>query len=67
VLWRGGLRISDATALNETDVDDGRGSLLVCHGTGNKRREAGMDAFGCEQLEAWMAHRRMLPAGRYCA
>lgn len=27
VLWRGGLRISEAVALNETDIDAGRGSL----------------------------------------
>jgi hypothetical protein len=50
VLWRGGLRISEALALNETDIDDRRGSLLVRHGKGDKRREAGMDQFGFEQL-----------------
>lgn len=32
VLWRGGLRISEALALNETDVDARRGSLLIRHG-----------------------------------
>ncbi len=32
VLWRGGLRISEALALNETDVDERRGSLLIRHG-----------------------------------
>jgi integrase len=32
VLWRGGLRISEALALNETDLDADRGSLLVRHG-----------------------------------
>jgi integrase len=34
VLWRGGLRISEALALNETDIDERRGSLLVRHGKG---------------------------------
>ena len=29
VLWRAGLRISEALALNETDVDERRGSLLI--------------------------------------
>ena len=57
VLWRGGLRISEALALNETDVDARRGSLLIRHGKGDKRREAGMDQFGFEQLAAWPAHR----------
>ncbi len=27
VLWRGGLRISEALALNETDIDAARGAL----------------------------------------
>jgi site-specific recombinase XerD len=63
VLWRGGLRISEALALNETDVDERRGSLLIRHGKGDKRREAGMDQFGFEQLAAWLAHRVSLPPG----
>lgn len=29
VLWRGGLRISEALALSETDIDARRGSLLI--------------------------------------
>jgi site-specific recombinase XerD len=63
VLWRAGLRISEALALNETDIDTARGSLLIRHGKGDKRREAGMDQFGFEQLAAWMAHRVSLPVG----
>ena len=64
VLWRGGLRISEALALSETDLDERRGSLLVRHGKGDKRRrEAGMDAFGFEQVAAWMARRIALPPG----
>ena len=63
VLWRGGLRISEALALNESDVDPRRGSLLVRHGKGEKRREAGMDPFGFEQLAAWLTHRVLLPPG----
>jgi site-specific recombinase XerD len=63
VLWRGGLRISEALALTETDVDARRGALLIRHGKGDKRREAGMDAFGFEQLAAWLAHRVSLPPG----
>jgi integrase len=63
LLWRGGLRISEALALNETDVDERRGSLLVRHGKGDKRREAGMDSFGFEQVAAWMTHRTTLPPG----
>jgi site-specific recombinase XerD len=63
VLWRGGLRISEALALNETDIDQPRGSLLIRHGKGDKRREAGMDQFWFEQLAAWLTHRVSLPPG----
>jgi site-specific recombinase XerD len=67
VLWRGGLRVSEALALSETDVDERRGSLLVCHGKGDKRREAGMDEWGFEQLNAWLAHRPRFRSGRCSA
>jgi site-specific recombinase XerD len=63
VLWRAGLRVSEALALNETDIDARRGSLLIRHGKGDRRREAGMDQFGFEQLAAWLAHRVSLPPG----
>ena len=48
VLWRGGLRISESLALSETDVDPARGSVLIRHGNGDKRREVGMDDWGFE-------------------
>ncbi len=48
VLWRAGLRISEALALSESDLDESRGAILVRHGTGDKRREAGMDQWGWE-------------------
>lgn len=38
VLWRGDLRISEALALNETDVDPHRGSLMIRHGLCRIRR-----------------------------
>ena len=43
ILWRAGLRISEALSLNETDLDADRGAVLVRHGKGEKRREVGMD------------------------
>jgi site-specific recombinase XerD len=63
VLWRAGLRISEALALTENDVDPHRGSLLIRHGKGDKRREAGMDAWGFEHVSAWLEHRVRLPVG----
>jgi integrase len=50
VLWRAGLRISEALALNESDLDSERGAVLVRHGKGDKRREVGMDRWAWEQL-----------------
>jgi site-specific recombinase XerD len=43
VLWRAGLRISEALALTESDLDRARGAVRVRHGKGGKRREIGMD------------------------
>jgi site-specific recombinase XerD len=63
VLWRAGLRISEALALTESDVEPRRGSVLVRHGKGDKRREAGMDDWGFEHLGAWLERRVELPVG----
>ena len=43
MLWRAGLRISEAFSLTESDLDPGRGAVLVRRGKGGKRREVGMD------------------------
>ena len=64
VLWRAGLRISEALALNEVDLEPGRGALLVRSGKGGKRREVGMDQWGRNHLDAWLRYRRELPVGR---
>ena len=64
VLWRAGLRISEALALNETDLDPDRGSLAVRHGKGDKRREVGMDRWAWMHLDPWLELRRELPVGR---
>ena len=42
VLWRAGLRIQEALALTEGDLDHRRGALLVRRGKGGRRREVGM-------------------------
>jgi integrase len=48
VLWRAGLRIHEALALAEADLDRRRGSLLVRRGKGGRRREVGMDDWAWE-------------------
>ena len=63
VLWRAGLRIQEAIALAEHDLDHRRGSLLVRNGKGGRRREVGMDEWGWEQLRPWLGARAELPGG----
>jgi site-specific recombinase XerD len=70
VLWRAGLRVSEALALTESDLDPTRGAILVRHGKGGKRREVGMDRGGSlaqssEQHQlAPVARKDYLPADR---
>jgi site-specific recombinase XerC len=63
VLWRAGLRISEALALAETDLDVDRGAVLVRSGKGDKRREVGMDRWAWQQLRPWIELRATLPVG----
>jgi site-specific recombinase XerD len=63
LLWRAGLRISEALALAESDLDVARGAILVRRGKGGKRREVGMDRWAWSQLEPWFETRRRLPIG----
>src|SRR3984957_18429237 len=43
LLWRAGLRITEALSLAESDLDRARGAILVRRGKNGKRREVGMD------------------------
>ncbi|HET7380266.1 MAG TPA: tyrosine-type recombinase/integrase [Gaiellales bacterium] len=64
VLWRAGLRISEALSLAETDLNQERGSIVVARGKGGKRREVGMDSWAWNSgLRAWLAERVQLPVG----
>ena len=63
VLWRAGLRISEALALTESDMDRRRGAVLVRAGKGGKGREVGMDRWAWEQLDPWLELRAGLPVG----
>ena len=63
LLWRAGLRISEALLLQESDLDRTRGGVLVRRGKGGKRREVGMDRWAWDQLDPWLEIRRELPIG----
>ena len=63
VLWRAGLRVQEALTLAEHDLDQRRGSILVRHGKGGRRRELGIDEWAWEQLRPWLSARAQLPLG----
>jgi integrase len=57
------LRISEALALSESDLDPKTGSVLVRVGKGGKRRMVGMDGWGWEHVARRTEHRVRLPIG----
>jgi site-specific recombinase XerD len=63
LLWRAGVRISEALALAESDLDPSRGGVLVRRGKGGKRREVGMDRWAWQQTAPWLQRRVELPIG----
>jgi site-specific recombinase XerD len=63
ILWRAGLRIHEALALAEGDLDQRRGALLVPRGKGGRRREVGMDPWGWNELQPWLELRLRMPVG----
>lgn len=60
LLYRAGLRISEALALEPKDLDAAAGTVTVLHGKGDKRRVVGLDpgAFGI--LDRWLDRREKL-------
>jgi hypothetical protein len=63
VLWRAALRIQEALALAETDLDANRCSVLVQHGKGGHGHEVGMDMWAWGALRPWLSERAQLPVG----
>jgi site-specific recombinase XerD len=63
VLWRSGLRISEALALEPRDVDLQAGTLRVRHGKGDKSRTVGVDEQTAALLARWLDRRRGLGPG----
>jgi site-specific recombinase XerD len=63
ILWRAGLRVQEALALAEADLDQRRGAVLVRRGKGGRRREVGMDPWGWAELQPWLEARVELPVG----
>lgn len=60
VMYRGGLRISEALALKPSDVDYARGSVRVLHGKGDRSRVVGLDDGALAVIQRWADRRREL-------
>jgi site-specific recombinase XerD len=63
VLWRSGLRISEALSLELRDIDLDAGSLRVRHGKGDRSRTVGVDEQTAALLARWIDRRRSLSPG----
>ena len=60
VLYRGGLRISEALALEPKDLDSKEGTIRVLHGKGDRSRTVGLDREAFALVELWLNRRRDL-------
>ena len=63
LLWRSGLRISEALDLLPHDLDRDEGTVYVRCGKGSKQRVSAMDDWGFAQVAPWLEERRNYPAG----
>lgn len=57
LFYSSGLRLSELTALNRSDIDLRDGSLTVVHGKGNKSRVVPVGSKAVAALNAWLAVR----------
>lgn len=64
ILWRSGLRISEALGLELRDVDLEAGTVRVRHGKGDRSRTVGLDQQTAALLARWIDRRRGLRGGR---
>jgi len=63
VLWRCGLRISEALALELRDIDLQAGTVRVRHGKGDRSRTVGVDQQTSALLARWVDRRKPLGPG----
>lgn len=63
LLWRSGLRISAALALEGPDLSPVHRTVVVRCGKGGKRRTVVMDAWAWQQITPWLEARNSLPYG----
>lgn len=64
VMYRGGLRLSEALALKPKDVDPDAGTVTILHGKGDRRRVVGFDPGAMAIVLRWVDQRRSLGISR---
>jgi len=60
ILYRGGLRISEALALRPKDIDSMVGAIRILHGKGNRARTIGLDSIAFAMIDRWLDMRAKL-------
>lgn len=60
LMWRSGLRVSEALAIKVHDLDAEHGTVFVRQGKGGKSARCGMDPYGFEQIGCWLKVRAEL-------
>lgn len=60
LLWRAGLRCSEALALRPCDVDLSAGTIRILRGKGAKARTSAIDPEACAGLQLWIDSRARL-------
>ena len=60
LMWRSGLRIAEALALQPKDIDREAGTVTVLRGKGGRRRQVAIDAYALAMLDRWLTVRAEL-------
>lgn len=64
VLWRTGMRINEALALEERDLHRAQRAIHIRRGKGGKERTVKMDTWGWAACDHWFGERLSLPPGQ---
>lgn len=60
LMYRGGLRVSEALALKPKDIDADEGTVAILHGKGGSQRTIGLDPGAFAVIEKWVERRERL-------
>jgi len=60
LMYRAGLRVSEALALRPCDIDLDSGAIRVLHGKGDRARTIGIDRGATESVKVWITEHRSM-------